>query len=80
MIDFAHKHVPKLNDIPFLKKNVQKQQELIQLWSNKTKYYSTEYQNILPSGMDWSYGDTSSRMDFFLRKKVQNLCKGTVSF
>ena len=80
MIDFAHVYVPKLNEIPFLKKNVQKHQELIQLWSNEKKYYSTEYRNILPSGTNWSYGDTSSRLDFFLRRKIQNLCKGAVSF
>ena len=46
--------------------------------AENTAEFNENYQNILKPYMNWMGHDLNYRMDIFLRRRIQKLCRGTV--
>ena len=46
--------------------------------AENTAKFNENYKNILKPYMNWMGHDLNYRMDIFLRRRIQKLCRGTV--
>ena len=46
--------------------------------AENTAEFNENYKNILKPYMNWMGHDLNYRMDIFLRRRIQKLCRGTV--
>ena len=70
-------NIISVNDVPYHPNVATEPQEKIR--ASKVHQMSTAHYNILNS-KDWQNNDLMGRMNIFLRRKKQKICRGTVSF
>ena len=70
---------PQLNEIPYDPDSSANTEIAIQNREFRTSLFSTNYKNLLRTNGTWLENDLMPRMNFFLRRKSQNICKGNVS-
>ena len=71
-------NIISVNDVPYHPNVATEPQEKIR--ASKVHQMSTAHYNILNSTKDWNDNDLMGRMNIFLRRKKQKICRGTVSF
>ena len=80
-INWDHRILPgnmfTVNDVPYHPSVATESQEKIK--ASKVHQMSTAHYNILKS-KDWKGHDLMGRMNILLRRKKQEICRGTVSF
>ena len=71
------KRFPRTNDIPFFPD--ENTIEIEKIRSLELKRLSSHITNFMPQGMVWHGHDLMFRLDGLLRRRIQKLCRGTVS-
>ena len=72
-------HCVKINEKPYLPNTLTKKQEFV--LNDYMKMVSNSYQNLLTiDDSQFQTNDLPIRLDFALRRKIQSLCKGQVSY
>ena len=72
---FNRQITPRLNEFPYKPNSRTREQENIR--ESRQAHMSALWDNIFVDGNSWDGNDLMARMQFFLRRKTQKLCKGT---
>ena len=70
----------KTNEIPYFSSESTSKNEKIRMAQLNAFDTIRFYENLLPKGATWLDNDINVRMNLFLRRRMQKLCKGTVRF
>ena len=74
---FFEKPLSKINMVPY-NQNENTAMNLRRMTALRHQYESN-YDNLIPNGLNWQTTDISVRVEVLLRRRIQNMCNGKVS-